>query len=120
MIFNSRGPGRNRNASRRVPLWIGLALLGGQFAALSSVLSSTVQAANSASPTATAPTPSAASATAPTSAQPLDPTAAARFAALALSCLHREYPNKAAHVMESDADALPPHVLTPAFYGCFD
>src|ERR1700704_2727101 len=107
MIFNSGGPGRNRNASRRVPLWIGLALLGCQFAALSSVLSSTVQAANSVSPTATAPT----------SAQPLDPTAAARFAALALSCLHREYPNKAAHVMESDADALPPHVLTPAFYG---
>jgi hypothetical protein len=53
-------------------------------------------------------------------AQPLDPGAAARFAGLALSCLHREYPNKIAHVMESDADALPPHVLTPAFYGCFD
>ena len=52
--------------------------------------------------------------------QPLDPSAAARFAGLALSCLHREYPNKIAHVMESDADALPPHVLTPAFYGCFD
>jgi hypothetical protein len=51
---------------------------------------------------------------------PLDVTAAARFAGLALSCLHREYPNKIAHVMDSDADALPPHVLTPAFYGCFD
>jgi hypothetical protein len=50
----------------------------------------------------------------------LDPGAAARFAGLALSCLHREYPNKIAHVMDSDADALPPHVLTPAFYGCFD
>src|SRR5713226_9682434 len=101
MIFNSGGPGRNRNASPRVPHWIGLALLGCQFAALSSVLSSTVQAANAVSPTATAPVPSTASAsatTAPTSAstsaQPLDPTAAARFAALALSCLHREYPNK--------------------------
>ena len=51
---------------------------------------------------------------------PLDPAAAARFAGLALSCLHREYPNKIAHTMASDADALPPHVLTPAFYGCFD
>jgi len=50
----------------------------------------------------------------------LDPSAAARFAGLALSCLHREYPNKIAHVMDSDADARPPHLLTPAFYGCFD
>ena len=56
----------------------------------------------------------------PTSPAPLDPTAAARFAGLALNCLHREYPNKIAHTMASDADALPPHVLTPAFYGCFD
>ena len=50
----------------------------------------------------------------------LDAAAAARFAELALSCLHREYPNKIAHVMDSDADAHPPHELTPAFYGCFD
>src|SRR5579864_6807675 len=50
----------------------------------------------------------------------LDSNAAARFANLALACLHREYPNKISHVMQSDADALPPHVLTPAFYGCFD
>ncbi len=50
----------------------------------------------------------------------LDPATAARFANLALSCLHREYPNKIAHVMDSDKDALPPHILTPAFYGCFD
>jgi hypothetical protein len=59
------------------------------------------------------------SAPAPTTA-PLDPNAAARFAGLALSCLHREYPNKISHNMASDADALPPHRLTPAFYGCFD
>jgi hypothetical protein len=58
---------------------------------------------------------------APPAAPPaLELNAAARFAALALSCLHREYPNKIAHVMDSDADARPPHVLTPAFYGCFD
>jgi hypothetical protein len=45
---------------------------------------------------------------------------AARFTALALDCVHREYPNKIAHVMHSDADALPPRELSPAFYGCFD
>jgi hypothetical protein len=50
----------------------------------------------------------------------LDEAAAARFAHLALTCLHKEYPNKIAHVLLSDADALPPHLLTPAFYGCFD
>lgn len=51
---------------------------------------------------------------------PLDERAAARFAALALACVHREYPNQIAHVLRSDADALPPRALTPAFYGCFD
>ena len=50
----------------------------------------------------------------------LDPAAAERFAGLALTCLHREYPSKIAHVMSSDADARPPHELTPAFYGCYD
>jgi hypothetical protein len=50
----------------------------------------------------------------------LDEAAAARFAALALECVHREYPNKIAHVMQSDADARPPRELTPAFYGCYD
>ncbi len=43
-----------------------------------------------------------------------------RFAILALSCVHREYPNKIAHVLTGDADARPPRDLTPAFYGCFD
>lgn len=43
-----------------------------------------------------------------------------RFASLALSCIHRQYPNKISHVLNSDADAKPPRVLTPAFYGCFD
>lgn len=50
----------------------------------------------------------------------LDPTAAERFAALALACADREYPNKIAHVMQSDDDAHPPRRLTPAFFGCFD
>ncbi|UJR29290.1 hypothetical protein I4U23_010504 [Adineta vaga] len=43
-----------------------------------------------------------------------------RFASLALSCVHREYPNKIAHVLTSDADIQAPRQLTPAFYGCFD
>ncbi len=49
-----------------------------------------------------------------------DETQAARFAALALDCVHREYPNKIAHALNSAADVQPPHVLTPAFYGCYD
>lgn len=46
--------------------------------------------------------------------------AATRFADLALACVHREYPNKIAHVMSGDADVRPPRELTPAFYGCYD
>ncbi len=34
--------------------------------------------------------------------------------------MNKEYPNKIAHVLQSDADARPPHELTPAFYGCYD
>jgi hypothetical protein len=49
-----------------------------------------------------------------------DEAAADRFARLALDCVHREYPNKIAHVMQSDEDVGPPRELTPAFYGCFD
>jgi hypothetical protein len=63
--------------------------------------------------------PAAAANSAPAPAS-LDVAAAARFADMALACLHREYPNKIAHVMDGDADALPPHKLTPAFYGCYD
>jgi hypothetical protein len=53
-------------------------------------------------------------------AMPMDPAAAARFAALALKCLHDEYPNHISLSMDHDADARPPRELTPAFYGCFD
>ena len=60
-------------------------------------------------------------ATAGTSAGvPMDPAAAARFAGLALKCLHDEYPNHISLTMDRDADAQPPRALTPAFYGCFD
>lgn len=51
---------------------------------------------------------------------PLDEAAAARFAHLALACTHKEYPNKISHVLAGEADVMPPHLLTPAFYGCFD
>jgi hypothetical protein len=46
--------------------------------------------------------------------------AATRFAELALACVHKEYPNKIAHVLSSDTDARPPRELTPAFFGCYD
>jgi len=50
----------------------------------------------------------------------LDVDTAGGFANLALSCVHREYPNKIAHVLNSDADARTPRQLTPSFYGCYD
>jgi hypothetical protein len=49
-----------------------------------------------------------------------DQKAAERFAKLALACVDKEYPNKIAHVLNSDADVAPPRRLTPAFYGCYD
>jgi hypothetical protein len=49
-----------------------------------------------------------------------DQPQAARFARLALDCVHKEYPNKIAHSLNSDADVQPPRLLTPAFYGCYD
>jgi len=50
----------------------------------------------------------------------LDEATAAKFAGMALACVHKEYPNKIAHVLNSDQDVHPPRLLTPAFYGCFD
>jgi len=58
--------------------------------------------------------------TPPVLAQPEPPTQPMRFKALALTCLHQEYPNKIGHVMSSDDDLAPPRLLTPVFYGCFD
>jgi hypothetical protein len=43
-----------------------------------------------------------------------------RSAELALACVHKEYPNKIAHVLNGDNDVRAPHELTPAFYGCYD
>ena len=50
----------------------------------------------------------------------LNAATAERFAALALACVDREYPNQIRHVMTSDDDAGTPRQLTPSFYGCFD
>jgi hypothetical protein len=49
-----------------------------------------------------------------------DAHSAERFAKLALACVHKEYPNKIAHVLNDDSDVQPPRKLTPAFYGCYD
>lgn len=51
---------------------------------------------------------------------PATATPYARFADLALTCVHQEYPNKISHVMSSDEDVAPPRELTPVFFGCFD
>jgi hypothetical protein len=50
----------------------------------------------------------------------MGPAASARFAGLALKCLHDEYPNHLSLGADRDADIRPPRELTPAFYGCFD
>ena len=59
-------------------------------------------------------------ATANPSSGGFDATAAERFARLALACVHKEFPNKISHVLNSEADVAPPHQLTPAFCGCYD
>src|SRR4051795_2175334 len=53
-------------------------------------------------------------------ASDFDAKAAERFANLALACVHKEYPNKISHNLNSDRDVAPPRQLTPAFYGCYD
>src|SRR3981189_3322970 len=58
--------------------------------------------------------------TAGAAAADFDQAQATRFARLALDCVHKEYPNKIAHSLNSDADVKPPRELTPAFYGCYD
>jgi hypothetical protein len=63
-----------------------------------------------------APSPPAPAAT----AAALEAAGAARFAALALKCLHQEYPNHISHTLSADGDVRAPRALTPAFYGCYD
>src|SRR4029077_19441748 len=50
----------------------------------------------------------------------LDPAVAARLAELALANIDREYPHNLDHVMATDADALAPRRLHPAFHGSYD
>ena len=50
----------------------------------------------------------------------LDPASVTRYADLALDCVHREYPNKIAHVLNAGSDVRPPRTLTPVFWGCYD
>lgn len=45
---------------------------------------------------------------------------ASHFAALALKCVSREFPNKPDHVINDTNDVKNPGTLHPAFYGCFD
>ncbi len=51
---------------------------------------------------------------------PIERALAGRLTGLALECVHKEYPNKIAHTLRSDADAGTPRQLYPAFYGCYD
>ena len=45
---------------------------------------------------------------------------ASHFAALALKCVAREYPNKPEHVINNEGDVKSSKTLHPAFYGCYD
>ena len=50
----------------------------------------------------------------------LTPALGARFAAIALGHVTREYPNKPGHVLAGPDDARTPAALHPVFYGSFD
>ncbi len=45
---------------------------------------------------------------------------ASRFAALALACVHQEFPNKISRTTDSAEEIGRPKDLFPVFYGCFD
>lgn len=52
--------------------------------------------------------------------QRLSPQLAARFMALTIAHLTREYPHKLDHVFDGPADVVPPSTLHPIFHGSFD
>ncbi len=52
--------------------------------------------------------------------QPLTEKQASHFAALALKCVSREFPNKPEHVINNTSEVQSPKALHPAFYGCYD
>ena len=45
---------------------------------------------------------------------------ASHFAALAMKCIQKEFPNKLDHVNNDADDVRSPRAMHPAFYGCFD
>ena len=56
----------------------------------------------------------------PRPGEPLRPADVEAFARLALRGIVREYPNKPAHLLTSDASLAAPRDLHPVFCGCFD
>jgi len=52
--------------------------------------------------------------------QSLTEKQASHFAALALKCVSREFPNKPEHVISNASEVKSPKALHPAFYGCYD
>jgi Protein of unknown function (DUF2891) len=54
------------------------------------------------------------------SSQSLTEKQASHFAALAMKCVSREFPNKPEHVINNASEVKGPKVLHPAFYGCYD
>jgi hypothetical protein len=50
----------------------------------------------------------------------LTQTQASHFAALAMKCIQKEFPNKLDHVNNDAEDVRSPRTMPPAFYGCFD
>ncbi|MFK8052465.1 MAG: DUF2891 domain-containing protein [Woeseiaceae bacterium] len=50
----------------------------------------------------------------------ISPELANRFAGLAISCVHQEFPNKISRTTDSADEIGRPRELFPVFYGCFD
>ncbi len=45
---------------------------------------------------------------------------ASKFAAMALRCIEKEFPNKMDHVISTEKEVRNPRFFHPTFYGCFD
>jgi len=56
----------------------------------------------------------------PNLALDISPELAERFSALALTCLHQEFPNKISRTIETIDEVGRPKDIFPVFYGCFD
>ena len=50
----------------------------------------------------------------------ISPELAKRFSALALTCLHQEFPNKISRTTDNAEAIGRPKIIFPMFYGCFD